>query len=60
MWRFCLRRTSQFIVSVNKYLEAINQKCNIGMRLKMRLEGDDSTETDKRYQNLLLQLVSLW
>jgi len=30
------------------------------MRLKMRLEGDDSTETDKRYQNLLLQFVSLW
>ncbi|XP_014523730.1 auxin response factor 9 isoform X2 [Vigna radiata var. radiata] len=47
-------RTSQFIVSVNKYLEAINQKCNIGMRLKMRLEGDDSTETDKRISGTII------
>ncbi|XP_027349955.1 auxin response factor 9-like isoform X2 [Abrus precatorius] len=42
-------RTSQFIVSVNKYLEAINQKCNVGMRFRMRFEGDDSPETDKRF-----------
>ncbi|QCE11757.1 auxin response factor [Vigna unguiculata] len=47
-------RTSQFIVSVNKYLEAINQKCNVGMRLKMRLEGDDSTETDKRISGTVI------
>ncbi|BAT84483.1 hypothetical protein VIGAN_04187800 [Vigna angularis var. angularis] len=47
-------RTSQFIVSVNKYLEAINQKCNVGMRLKMRLEGDDSTETDKRISGTII------
>ncbi|ESW12501.1 hypothetical protein PHAVU_008G118400 [Phaseolus vulgaris] len=47
-------RTSQFIVSVNKYLEAINQKCNVGMRLKTRSEGDDSTETDKRFSGTII------
>lgn len=45
---FCLFRKSQFIISVNKYLEAINNKFSVGMRFKMRFEGDDSTETDKR------------
>ncbi|RDX87105.1 Auxin response factor 9 [Mucuna pruriens] len=47
-------RTSQFIVSVNKYLEAINQKCNVGMRFKMRFEGDDSPETDKRFSGTIV------
>ncbi|KAK7339677.1 hypothetical protein VNO77_20358 [Canavalia gladiata] len=47
-------RTSQFIVSVNKYLEAVNQKCNVGMRFKMRFEGDDSPETDKRFSGTII------
>ncbi|XP_010541778.1 PREDICTED: auxin response factor 9-like isoform X2 [Tarenaya hassleriana] len=35
-------RTSQFIISLNKYLEAINNKFSVGMRFKMRFEGEDS------------------
>ncbi|XP_021642686.2 auxin response factor 9 isoform X2 [Hevea brasiliensis] len=37
-------RTSQFIISVNKYLEAVNNKFAVGMRFKMRFEGEDSPE----------------
>ncbi|KAE8671351.1 Auxin response factor 9 [Hibiscus syriacus] len=37
-------RTSQFIIGVNKYLEAINNGFFIGMRFKMRFEGEDSPE----------------
>ncbi|RZC56496.1 hypothetical protein C5167_015350 [Papaver somniferum] len=37
-------RTSQFIVSLNKYLEAVNNKFSVGMRFKMRFEGEDSPE----------------
>ncbi|XP_050385256.1 auxin response factor 18 [Argentina anserina] len=37
-------RTSQFIVGLNKYLEAINNKFSVGMRFKMRFEGEDSPE----------------
>ncbi|RDX94285.1 Auxin response factor 9, partial [Mucuna pruriens] len=37
-------RTSQFIVGLNKYLEAVNNKFLVGMRFKMRFEGDDSPE----------------
>ncbi|KAG2240361.1 hypothetical protein Bca52824_090851 [Brassica carinata] len=37
-------RTSQFIISLNKYLEAINNKFSVGMRFRMRFEGDDSPE----------------
>jgi auxin response factor len=42
-------RTSQseFVVSVNKYLEAKNRKMSVGMRFKMRFEGDESPE--RRY-----------
>lgn len=40
-------RTSQFIVGLNKYLEAVNNKFSLGMRFKMRFEGDDSPE--RRY-----------
>ncbi|WZZ25569.1 hypothetical protein YC2023_008970 [Brassica napus] len=36
--------TSQFIISLNKYLEAMNNKFSVGMRFKMRFEGDDSPE----------------
>ncbi|GAU37396.1 hypothetical protein TSUD_361010, partial [Trifolium subterraneum] len=38
-------RTSQFIVGLNKYLAAVNNyKFSVGMRFKMRFEGDDSPE----------------
>ncbi|KAE9451872.1 hypothetical protein C3L33_16225, partial [Rhododendron williamsianum] len=34
-------RTSQFIVGLNKYLEAVNDRFRVGMRFKMRFEGED-------------------
>ncbi|XP_065858545.1 auxin response factor 9-like [Euphorbia lathyris] len=37
-------RTSQFIISLNKYLEAMDNKLAVGMRFKMRFEGEDSPE----------------
>ncbi|KAK7843155.1 auxin response factor 9-like [Quercus suber] len=37
-------RTSQFIISLNKYLEAVNSKVGVGMRFKMNFEGEDSPE----------------
>ncbi|KAH7651677.1 auxin response factor protein [Dioscorea alata] len=37
-------RTSQFIVSVNKYYKAVNDGLKIGMRFKMKFEGDDVPE----------------
>ncbi|XP_027182958.1 auxin response factor 9 isoform X1 [Coffea eugenioides] len=37
-------RTSQFIIGLNKYLESINNGFGVGMRFKMRFEGDDSPE----------------
>ncbi|KAI9174253.1 hypothetical protein LWI28_014653 [Acer negundo] len=37
-------RTSQFIIGVNKYLEAVNNKFSVGMRFKMRFEGEESPE----------------
>ncbi|KAL9325463.1 hypothetical protein ACSQ67_006108 [Phaseolus vulgaris] len=35
---------SEFIVSVNKYLEAKSHKLSVGMRFKMRFEGDEIPE----------------
>ncbi|XP_072950604.1 auxin response factor 7-like [Typha angustifolia] len=35
---------SEFIVSLNKYLEAKNHKFSVGMRFKMRFEGDEAPE----------------
>jgi auxin response factor len=37
-------RTRQFIISVNKFLEAVNNAFSVGMRFKMRFEGEDSPE----------------
>ncbi|KAE9622186.1 putative transcription factor ARF family [Lupinus albus] len=47
-------RTSQFIISVNKYLEAVNHKFDVGLRFKMRFEGDDSPESDKRFSGTIV------
>uniref|UniRef100_A0A1D1Y1S3 Auxin response factor n=1 Tax=Anthurium amnicola TaxID=1678845 RepID=A0A1D1Y1S3_9ARAE len=35
---------SEFIVSLNKYLEAKSHKPSVGMRFKMRFEGEESPE----------------
>lgn len=37
-------RTSQFIIGLNKYIEAVNNAFGVGMRFRMRFEGDDSPE----------------
>lgn len=37
-------RTSQFIIGLNKYIEAVNNAFSVGMRFKMRFEGEDSPE----------------
>lgn len=49
-----LFRTSQFIISLNKYLEAVNYGFAVGMRFKMRFEGEDSPE--RRYLKSLFCL----
>ncbi|KAK9035766.1 hypothetical protein V6N11_077796 [Hibiscus sabdariffa] len=36
--------TSQFIIGLNKYQKAIDHAFNVGMRFKMRFEGEDSPE----------------
>ncbi|CAN8244900.1 unnamed protein product [Cochlearia groenlandica] len=43
---------SEFIVSVNKYLEAKNQKLSVGMRFKMRFEGEEAPE--KRFSGTIV------
>ncbi|PKA54558.1 Auxin response factor 1 [Apostasia shenzhenica] len=35
---------SEFIINVNKYLEAKSQSLSVGMRFKMRFEGDEAPE----------------
>ncbi|GFZ01394.1 auxin response factor 18 [Actinidia rufa] len=37
-------RTSQFIVGLNKYLDAVNHEFAADMRFQMRFEGEDSPE----------------
>ncbi|KAI3727748.1 hypothetical protein L6452_16368 [Arctium lappa] len=37
-------RTSQFIIGLNKYIEAVNNGFTVGMRFRMRFEGEDSPE----------------
>ncbi|KAK4848164.1 hypothetical protein QYF36_009939 [Acer negundo] len=37
-------RTSQFIIGLNKYLESVKYGFSVGMRFKMRFEGEDSPE----------------
>ncbi|KAK3158199.1 hypothetical protein QOZ80_2AG0134080 [Eleusine coracana subsp. coracana] len=52
-------RTSQseFVVSVSKYLEAKNRKMSVGMRFKMRFEGDESPE--RRFSGTIIGLGSI-
>ena len=42
---FC--RTNQYIIGLNKYLEAVKNGFSVGMRFKMRFEGEDTPE--RRY-----------
>jgi len=35
---------SQFIIGLNKYLESVKNSFSVGMRFKMRFEGDDAPE----------------
>lgn len=51
-------RTSQFIIGLNKYLEAINHDFGVGMRFKMRFEGDDSPE--RRLVNIYRHQLHSW
>lgn len=37
-------RTSQFIIGLNKYLESVTHGFGVGMRFKMRFEGEDTPE----------------
>ncbi|KAF8693441.1 hypothetical protein HU200_038836 [Digitaria exilis] len=48
---------SEFIVSVKKYLEAKNHKMSVGMRFKMRFEGDESPE--RRFSGTIIGLGSM-
>lgn len=52
-------RTSQFIIGVNRYLEAVSTKFGVGMRFKMRFEGDDSAETDKRFSGTIVGIEDI-
>ncbi|KAH6791597.1 auxin response factor 1 [Perilla frutescens var. hirtella] len=45
---------SEFIVSVNKYLEAQNHKLSVGMRFKMRFEGEEVPERRSSRQIIML------
>uniref|UniRef100_A0A0A8ZT00 Auxin-responsive protein n=1 Tax=Arundo donax TaxID=35708 RepID=A0A0A8ZT00_ARUDO len=49
--------SSDFIVSVNKYLEARKQKISVGMRFKMRFEGDEVPE--RRFSGTIIGIGSL-
>ncbi|URD95806.1 auxin response factor [Musa troglodytarum] len=54
-------RTSQFIVGVNKYLETIKNEFTVGMRFKMRFEGEDVPE--KRFTGTITgigDILSQW
>ncbi|PSS26273.1 Auxin response factor like [Actinidia chinensis var. chinensis] len=37
-------RTSQFIIGLNKYIETVKNGFSVGMRFKMRFEGEESPE----------------
>lgn len=47
-------RTSQFIVGLNKYLEAVSHGFSVGMRFRMRFEGEDSPERRFTIHSLFL------
>uniref|UniRef100_A0A0E0P9K5 Auxin response factor n=1 Tax=Oryza rufipogon TaxID=4529 RepID=A0A0E0P9K5_ORYRU len=48
---------SEFVVSVNKYLEAKKQNLSVGMRFKMRFEGDEAPE--RRFSGTIIGIGSV-
>lgn len=50
-------RTSQFIIGLNKYLEAMDNRFTVGMRFKMRFEGEDSPE--RRFMGTIVGLEDI-
>ncbi|KAK4743846.1 hypothetical protein SAY87_010158 [Trapa incisa] len=50
-------QTSQFIISLNKYLQAINNKFTVGMRFKMRFEGEDTPE--RRFSGTIIGIEDI-
>ncbi|KAJ6792402.1 auxin response factor 9-like isoform X1 [Iris pallida] len=50
-------RTSQFIVNVSKYLESVSNGFTVGMRFKMRFEGEDVPE--KRFTGTIVGVGDL-
>ncbi|KAF2569795.1 hypothetical protein F2Q68_00025417 [Brassica cretica] len=51
---------SEFIVSVNRYLEAKNQKLSVGMRFKMRFEGEEAPEKSGTIVGVQENKSSVW
>ncbi|KAM7261192.1 hypothetical protein ACFE04_026667 [Oxalis oulophora] len=45
-------RTSQFIIGLNKYLEAVDNEFSVGMRFKMKFEGEETPE--KRFSGTIV------
>ncbi|TMW97575.1 hypothetical protein EJD97_005275 [Solanum chilense] len=45
-------RTSQFIIGLNKYLEAVKHQYSVGMRFKMKFEGEEIPE--KRFTGTIV------
>ncbi|KAK4788705.1 hypothetical protein SAY86_020024 [Trapa natans] len=50
-------RTSQFIVSLNKYVEAVKSSFRVGMRFKMRFEAEDCPE--RRFSGTIVGVEDL-
>uniref|UniRef100_A0A0D9W5C4 Auxin response factor domain-containing protein n=1 Tax=Leersia perrieri TaxID=77586 RepID=A0A0D9W5C4_9ORYZ len=48
---------SEFVVSVNKYLETKKQNLSVGMRFKMRFEGDEAPE--RRFSGTIIGIGSV-
>ncbi|KAG8064601.1 hypothetical protein GUJ93_ZPchr0004g38307 [Zizania palustris] len=48
---------SEFVVSVNKYLEAKKQNLSVGMRFKMKFEGDEAPE--RRFSGTVIGIGSM-
>ncbi|KAF8379733.1 hypothetical protein HHK36_029181 [Tetracentron sinense] len=47
-------RSSQFIINLNKYLEAVNNGFSVGMKFKMKFEGEDSPE--RRFTGTIVEV----
>ncbi|XP_009379878.2 auxin response factor 7 [Musa acuminata AAA Group] len=46
---------SEFLISLNKYLEAKSYKLSVGMRFKMRFEGDETPE--RRFSGTIVAVI---